>query len=172
MNNADENHSLEAGEIARFLSYIAILAASVALYLSAEHIPSSRFEVLGAAAFPRFVFAAIFLIAVIAIVDSLRKIPGHAWGRFGSEVQHWLKTRYLVIVCFVVFAAYLLLVPILGFSIASFAFVFGLQLILMPRKPLTLLVAVLVALAFSFGLNAMFAEFFNVFLPRGDFLNG
>ncbi|NIZ63461.1 hypothetical protein DL239_21085 [Sedimentitalea sp. CY04] len=172
MSTSDENHSLEAGEIARFLSYVAILAASVALYLSAEHIPSSRFEVLGAAAFPKFVFAAIILIAIIAIIDSLRKISRTAWGQFGGEVLNWLRLRYLVIICFVVFAAYLLLVPILGFSIASFAFVFGLQLILMPRTPLTLLIAVLVALAFSFGLNALFAEFFNVFLPRGDFLNG
>ena len=172
MSDTGENHSLEAGEIARFLSYVAILAASVTLYFSAGKIPSSRFEVLGAAAFPRFVFVAISLVTIIAIIDSLRKIPRHAWAQFGGEVLNWLRLRYLVIICFAVFAAYLLLVPVLGFSIASFAFVLGLQLILMPRKPLTLLIAALVAFAFSFGLNALFAEFFNVFLPSGGIWNG
>lgn len=167
MSGSSSKTTLEAGEIARFLSYVAILAASAALFVSAGRIPSSRFETLGAGAFPRFVFGAICLVAVIAIVDALRKIPRGAWANFGKECLAWAKRCHLVFVCLAAFSLYIVGLPILGFSIASFIFVLGLQVILMPRRPVALLVAVVVALMFSFGLNWLFAEVFTVFLPRG-----
>lgn len=172
MSEAGKQHSLEAGEIARFLSYIVLLVASVALFIAAGQIPSSMFETLGAGAFPRFVFAAIFLVALVAVIDSLRKIPRTAWGRLGGELRRCIISRYLVVTCFALFVAYLLLLPVLGFSIASFAFVFAMQFILMPRSPVTLVIALLIALVFSFGLNLLFADVFNVFLPRGEFFHG
>ncbi|WP_428523369.1 tripartite tricarboxylate transporter TctB family protein [Roseibium sp.] len=172
MSENDKQQSMEAGEIARFLSYIVLLLASVALFVSAGHIPSSMFETLGAGAFPRFVFGTIILVAFIAVIDSLRKIPRDAWSRFGASTRHWIKTRFLVILCFGIFVSYLVVLPILGFSVASFVFVLAIQLLLMPRSPITILIAVFVALAFSFGLNALFADVFNVFLPRGDLFHG
>jgi len=168
----DNQQGLEAGEIARFLSYIVLLLASVALFVSAGRIPSSMFETLGAGAFPRFVFGTIILVAFIAVVDSLRKIPRDAWDRFGADTLRWVKSRFLVILCFGIFVLYLLVLPVLGFSLASFAFVLAIQVLLMPRSPVTILIAVFVALAFSFGLNALFADVFNVFLPRGDLFHG
>lgn len=172
MTENDNQHGLEAGEIARFLSYFVLLLASVALFVSAGHIPSSMFETLGAGAFPRFVFGTIILVAFVAVVDSSRKIPRDAWGRFGASTLHWIKSRFLVILCFSIFVSYLLVLPVLGFSFASFTFVLAIQLVLMPRSPVTILIAVFVALAFSFGLNALFADVFNVFLPRGDLFHG
>ncbi|MHA3916612.1 tripartite tricarboxylate transporter TctB family protein [Halovulum sp. GXIMD14793] len=169
MSEQRKDVRMEAGEIARFLSYLVILLASVALFVAAGNIPSSRFEALGASAFPKFVFAAMAFVAVIAIANSLRTIDRDAWGHFGAEAKSWLKKHYLVFVCFALFTAYILAIPKFGFSIASFVFVLGLQIVLMPRRPIALLIAVAVALAFSFGLNALFAEFFNVFLPRGQF---
>lgn len=167
MSGSPTKTTLEAGEIARFLSYVVILAASGALFVSAGNIPSSRFETLGAGAFPRFVYGAICLVAVIAILDGLRKIPRTAWANFCTETLSWAKRSHLVFICLAAFALYIVALPVLGFSIASFIFVLGLQLILMPRRPVTFLVALLVALIFSFGLNWLFAEVFTVFLPRG-----
>lgn len=172
MSEDDKQQSIEAGEVARFLSYIVLLLASVALFVSAGHIPGSMFETLGAGAFPRFVFGTIILVAFIAVVDSMRKIPRDTWGRFGVNTLHWIKSRFLVILCFGIFVSYLLVLPILGFSFASFVFVLAIQWLLMPRSPVTILIAVLVALAFSFGLNSLFADVFNVFLPRGDLFHG
>ena len=63
--------------------------------------------------------------------------------------------------------ACLIAIPVLGFSLASFLFIFGLEVVLMPRRPVAIAVALVVALVFSFGLNWLFAEVFNVFLPRG-----
>ncbi|MCA0998695.1 tripartite tricarboxylate transporter TctB family protein [Alloyangia pacifica] len=163
----DKKLAKEAGEIARLLSYVLILFASVGLFLAAAGIPTSRFERLGAGAFPKIVFAGIALMAVVAIVDALRKIPSDAYGRFASQTCAWARRSYLVFVTLAALAVYLILIPLLGFSIASFLFILGVQLVLMPRRPATMLIAVVVAVVFSFGLNWLFAEVFNVFLPRG-----
>lgn len=163
----DKKLAKEAGEIARLLSYVLILFASVGLFLAAAGIPTSRFEKLGAGAFPKIVFAGIALVAVIAIIDALRKIPAGAYGRFAAQTCAWARRRYLVFVTLAALAVYLILIPVLGFSIASFLFILALELVLMPRRPATLLIAVIVAAVFSFGLNWLFAEVFTVFLPRG-----
>ena len=125
---------------------------------------------LGQGRFPGLFLETIILVACIAIVDSLRKIPRDAWSRFGASTRHWIKSRFLVILCFGVFVSYLLVLPVLGFSVASFAFVLAIQLLLMPRSPVTILIAVFVALAFSFGLNALFADVFNVFFATRRFV--
>ena len=70
-------------------------------------------------------------------------------------------------VCLGALTAYLLVIPVLGFSIASLIFLFVLQVILMPRTPKSIALAAVVAVVFSFGLNWLFAEMFTVFLPRG-----
>lgn len=163
----DKKLAKEAGEIARLLSYVLILIAAVGLFLAAAGIPASRFERLGAGAFPKIVFAGIALVAVIAIIDALRKIPAGSYARFAGQTVAWVKRRHLVFVTLAALAAYLILIPLLGFSIASFVFIFGLELVLMPRRPATLVIAVIVAAIFSFGLNWLFAEVFTVFLPRG-----
>ncbi|MCA0922523.1 tripartite tricarboxylate transporter TctB family protein [Pseudooceanicola nanhaiensis] len=166
-NGFNKEQAREAGEIARLLSYVLILIASVALFLSAAAIPTTRFERLGAGAFPKIVFAGLALMAVVAIVDALRKIPTDAYGRFAAETVAWAKRRSLVFVCLAAFGIYIVAIPVLGFSIASFVFILAVELVLMPRSPKTLIIAVIAAAVFSFGLNWLFAEVFTVFLPRG-----
>lgn len=157
----------EAGEIARLLSYVAIFVVSAGLGLEAAAIPTSRFEVLGAGAFPLMVYGLLCVVSLIAIVGSVRRIGVGAITRFGGEVLRWIRDRHLVIVIFACFGAYLVSIPWLGFSIATFVFLLVAQLILAPRNPLSIALAVVIALLFSFGLNWVFGEVFNVFLPRG-----
>lgn len=166
-NELEKTQAGEAGEIARLLSYVVILLASIGLFVSATGIPASRFERLGAGAFPQIVFGAIALVAVMAIIDALRKIPGDAYGRFGAQSVAWARRRYLVFISLGAMTLYLLAIPVLGFPIASLVFLFTLQVILMPRRPKSILIAAIVALVFSFGLNWLFSEVFTVFLPRG-----
>lgn len=64
----------EAGEVARLLSYLVILAASVGLFFDARTLPTSRWEVLGAGAFPQLVFALLALLSLVALADALRKL--------------------------------------------------------------------------------------------------
>ncbi len=158
----------EAGEFARLLSYIAILAVSVFLFADARGMPTSRWEVLGAGAFPQLVFSLLGLLSLLAAVGSLRKLrQGGQLGRIGAEALRWVRTRYLVLVMFGLFAVYLLAIPYAGFSIATFVFLIVAQLILAPRTPRNVVVALVIAAVFSFGMNALFADVFNVFLPRG-----
>lgn len=169
MSEASGDDLKEAGEIARLLSYIIFLLASFVLFFIAARIPTSRFETLGSGAFPQIVFAAIGFLAVIAIVDSLRKIPIYAYGRFAATTIDWVRRRYLVFVTFSALALYIIAIPLIGFSIASFVFVFVVQMILMSRSVKSTVIAFFIALVFSFGLNWLFAEVFTVFLPRGVF---
>jgi hypothetical protein len=159
----------EAGEIARLLSYVALFLGSVGLLISARSIPASRFESLGAGAFPTIVFGLIALVSAGAIFGAMRDIPKAAYGQFLSQTVAWARRCYLVFVSLGAFTVYLVAIPILGFSIASFIFLFCLQLILMPRSAKSILLALIIAVVFSFGLNWLFADVFTVFLPKGAF---
>ena len=169
MNDTGRNEEQvrEAGAIARLLSYVLILVGSIALFGVATGIPTSRFERLGAGAFPEIVFGALSLVAALAVIDALRTIPRRAYGRFAARAVDWARRRYLVFISLGALTVYLLAIPVLGFSIASLIFLFTLQVILMPRRPKSILIAAAVAVVFSFGLNWVFAEIFTVFLPRG-----
>jgi len=169
MSDAPNMKTQEASEIARLLSYVALFVGSIGLMIAAQTIPASRFEALGAGAFPTIVFALIALVSAGAILGAVRVIPKTAYAEFTAAAVAWARRCYLVFVSLGAFTVYLLAIPVLGFSIASFIFLFGLQLVLMPRTAKSIALAVAVAVVFSFGLNWLFAEAFTVFLPKGAF---
>jgi len=167
---ADQNptpEKQEAGGVARLLSYLVILAASVGLFFDARALPTSRWDVLGAGAFPQLVFATLAVLALVAIADALRKLPPGAFAAFGAAAVPWLRARYLVVALLALFGLYLAMLPRAGFSWTTLAFLVAAQLLLAPRRPVVIAALLVLALLFSFGLNALFAEAFNVFLPRG-----
>lgn len=157
----------EAGEVARLLSYLAIMAGSLYLFFDARSLPTSRWDVLGAGAFPQLVFAVLTLLAAGAAIGSLKTVSGSAVRGFAGAVAHWLKAHYLVVFVLVCFGLYLAAIPLAGFSWSTFGFLLVALLVLSPRSPMAIVTAVILAAAFSFGLNLLFAEVFNVFLPRG-----
>ena len=145
------------------------MLASFGLFFVAAGILTSRFENRGSGAFPRIVLATIAFLAVIAISDALREVPRQTYGRFAVQTRGWVRGRYLVFIILGALALYVLAIPIIGFSIASFVFVFAVQVILMPRRTKSVVIAFVIALIFSVGINWLFAEVFTVFLPRGVF---
>ncbi|WP_119167919.1 tripartite tricarboxylate transporter TctB family protein [Algihabitans albus] len=157
----------EAGGVARLISYCVVLGVSAFLFIDARGLPTSRWEVLGAGAFPQLVFGLLCVLSALAIVGALRKLSMTGAAGFAAAAAHWLRSRHLVLVMAICFSAYLLAIPQFGFSIATFAFLMVAQLALAPRTWKSLLLALGIATVFSFGLNALFAELFNVFLPRG-----
>lgn len=160
----------EAGEVARLISYVVVMAAAVYLFFDARGLPTSRWEVLGAGAFPQLVFAVLALLAATAAVGSLKTLGAAAFAGFPGAVVEWLRTRYLVVLVLALFGLYLIVLPLAGFSLATFGFLMVTLLLLSPRTPLAILTALIIAAVFSFGLNLLFAEVFNVFLPRGGWL--
>lgn len=165
--DVDQKPLAQSGEVARLMSYIALLAVSIGLFFEARAIPTSRFEVLGAGAFPMLVHASLSLLLIGSIVGSVRKLKSDAYARFMTDALLWAKTRRLVIVLFACLAAYVLAMPVIGYPIATFLFLLALQVTLAPKTRTALGVAIALSLVFSFGLNWLFAEVFNVFLPRG-----
>ena len=62
--------------------------------------------------------------------------------------------------------------PYAGFSLATFAFLLITQLMIAGISKKTVIQSLIAALIFSVGLNLLFAEVFNVFLPRGVLFAG
>ncbi|WP_249030802.1 tripartite tricarboxylate transporter TctB family protein [Roseinatronobacter thiooxidans] len=157
----------ESGEIARLLSYVALLAISVSMFLEARTIPTSRFEALGAGAFPMLVHGLLSLLLISAIVGAIRRIPADAYARFASQFVLWVQARRLVLFLFLCLIVYVAAMPVVGYPITTLVFLLVLLLTLSPRTKTAVALSVVLALVFSYGLNWLFAEVFNVFLPRG-----
>lgn len=159
-----------AGEVARLVSYVVLLLVAITLYVRAGALPTSRWEPLGAGAFPKLVMAMLAALCVGAIVLSVRRLALTGMpGGWAARSRDWLRRHRLVICAFLLLAGYLLLLRPLGFNIATFLFLLAGQLIIAPRSRSALVAAPIVALVFSFGLDRLFAEVFLVFLPAGPF---
>ncbi len=167
MSGKAPQFTAESGEIARLISYGVLFALSAVMFVEAAGIPVSRFESLGAGAFPMMVHGCLMALLAGAMIGSVRRIPRVAYPAFGSAVRLWIVERRLVIGVFAGLAVYLAAVPVVGFSIATFAFLLVIQFVLGPKTRKAIAIGVALSVIFSFGLNWLFAEVFNVFLPRG-----
>lgn len=157
-----------AGEIGKLISYVVLLAGTVALYMAALDLPASRWEPVGAGGFPRLVLLLLGLLCVIGILTSVRRIakagiPGE-WTR---RIVEGAISHRIVFYVFIDFVLYLGLMRFLGFSIASFLFLLSAQLIVAPRGIRSFIIALVISVLFSFGLDWAFSDIFNVYLPRG-----
>ncbi|MEM9781952.1 MAG: tripartite tricarboxylate transporter TctB family protein, partial [Pseudomonadota bacterium] len=156
-----------AVEAARLVSYGVIAAVSLVLFVEAGSLPASRWEPLGAGAFPRLVCGALIVLCLISAATTLRRMGGFAvFHGFGAATADWAARRRLVFVVLGLFALHLATVATLGFALSAFLFVLATALLLAPFSLRTLGIALAVAAAFSFGLDALFREVFDVFLPR------
>ncbi len=159
--------SSQAAELSRLISYLIIAAIAAYLFFEAGSLPASRWEPLGAGSFPRLVFGLLVALCLTASLGSVRKLLGTSeLSSYGAEIVRWIRQRRLVVLVFSLFAVYLIVIPMLGFALASFGFLLATMLLLAPRTPRSWLIAAVLAVIFSYGLAALFADAFNVFLPR------
>jgi putative tricarboxylic transport membrane protein len=157
-----------AEEAARLVSYLLLIALCGWLYVVAGDLPASRWEPLGAGAFPRLVVATLAVFCAIAALHSVRKLmTSSQWAEAGPGLRAWLAQHRLVLALFAGFGAYLAVIAQIGFVLSSFVFLLFAQLVLAPRTWRAWAVALVIAVAFSWGINFLFAEVFNIFLPRG-----
>lgn len=154
-----------AEETARLFSYLLLIALCGGLYVAAGDLPASRWEPLGAGAFPKLVLATLALFCAIAAIESVR--TRSRWAEAGAGGRAWLARHRFVITLLAGFGIYLAFVAQLGFTLASFVFLLFAQIVLAPRRWQTWVIAVAIAAIFSYGINLLFAEVFQVFLPRG-----
>jgi hypothetical protein len=160
-------------EFARLVSYIVFGVGSVYLSLRASELPTSRWEPLGAGSFPQLVFAVLAglcLIAAVRAVIDIRK-AGQLDGVMAA-LGGWIKVRRIAFALFGLLVVYLGVLPVAGFSLATFVFLLIAQLMIAGLSKKILIQSMIAALIFSVGLNLLFAEVFNVFLPRGMLFAG
>ncbi|MDG4721409.1 MULTISPECIES: tripartite tricarboxylate transporter TctB family protein [Thalassospira] len=160
-------------EFARLISYVVFGLGSVYLSMRAGELPTSRWEPLGAGSFPQLVFAVLAglcLIAAIRAVIDIRK-AGQLVG-LAEGLCSWIKVRRISFALFGLLVVYLGVLPVAGFSLATFIFLLITQLMIAGISKKTIIQSVIAALIFSVGLNLLFAEVFNVFLPRGVLFAG
>ena len=156
--------------LARLVLDVGLALGSIALFVNAGRLPASRWEPLGAGSFPQIVFALLALLAILSAAGSLRRLSAGGksldWREVRALPGRWLRERYLVVALFALFGLYIAAVPRMGFPVATFGFMLVAGVLLAPRTPRAWLIGLALAIAFSFGLEFLFAEVFNVFLPR------
>ncbi|WP_033070397.1 tripartite tricarboxylate transporter TctB family protein [Thalassospira australica] len=160
-------------ELARLISYVVFGLGSVYLSVRAGQLPTSRWEPLGAGSFPKLVFAVLAVLCLIAAVRAVVDIrKGGKLDGLGSAFCQWIKVRRVSFAIFGLLVVYLLALPVVGFSLATFVFLMIAQLLIAGISKKTIIQSLIAALIFSVGLNMLFAEVFNVFLPRGVLFAG
>lgn len=163
---ADPAAEVHAGLGGQVVSYAVILAISVALFVVAGSLPASRWEPLGAGAFPKMVLGVLAMVSAFGLIGGLRRLRAARAGAAaapGGAVLARFRTVAVVLASFVVYVAVLRWI---GFSLATFVFLLALQLVLGPKRPRSIAIMAVIAVVFSVGIDLLFAEVFNVFLPR------
>lgn len=139
------------------------LVVSVWLLALTWDLPRSSFVPIGPDFYPRVVLALTALLSIGVIAGSL---PARRRPAAGAVTPGNYR---LVALTFAVFGLYVLLLPNLGFRLATLTFVVGLQVLLdPPRTRGRWLTAALVGIVTSLGIFFVFERYLSVLLPRGS----
>ncbi|MCL6640600.1 MAG: tripartite tricarboxylate transporter TctB family protein [Candidatus Rokubacteria bacterium] len=135
------------------------LAGAILLLLASRGLPRSPLVPIGPDFYPRLLFGAAILLSAILVVQGL--VRREAPARRPAQYR-------LVVGTFAVFGAYVGLLPLLGFRVATLLFVLGLQVLLEPpRTGRGWMRVVVVAVATTVLTYLVFEQYLTVLLPRG-----
>lgn len=154
--------------LAHVLLNLGLAALFTGLYVQARDLPSSMWEPLGSGSFPRLVLAALVALNLAITVKEGRRFmaqPASARGQAGT----WIWRHRLAFAVLGLFAVYIITLPWLGFSFASFGFLLAGQWLLGARTAKPVAIAVVIAVIFSLGVDTLFRDVFVISLPRGLF---
>jgi len=163
---AVETTAGQANARAHIVLNAALAMLFIGLFAQSASLPSSMWEPLGAGSFPRLVLGALIVINLAIIVQEAKRYPQLAAPPRGL-VRDWLWRHRLAMGVLALFALFSLAVPMLGFPLAALAFLLLVQILLGARRPRSLIIALVIAGVFSFGLDWLFRDVFVISLPRG-----
>jgi sterol desaturase/sphingolipid hydroxylase (fatty acid hydroxylase superfamily) len=144
---------------------LGLLAVCGVLYWQTGGIPTPPFVPIGPAFYPRIVLALLAALAIWLILEDVvtaRRRPG----RKAKPTAPPLNYR-LVVICFVVFGAYVVGLSLLGYLLATFLFVLALGWVMGPREYRELSKLAAVAIGTTLATYLVFEKYLHVFLPRG-----
>jgi putative tricarboxylic transport membrane protein len=139
------------------------VALGAGLFALTWGLPRSPFVPIGPDFYPRIVLGATILLGAILVAGDL------VHGRRQPVAAATPRNYRLVVLTFLAFGLYVLALPGLGFRIATFAFVAGLQVLLdPPRSAVRWLTIGIVAACMSVPVFVVFERWLSILLPRGS----
>lgn len=149
---------------------LAVLAVSLVLFWATLGLERHPMVPVGPAFYPRIVLAITAGMGLLLLVlDVLGRRKGAAAPPKAAAGAAPARPNYgLVAIAFGIFTAYVLLLPYVGFRIATFAFLVALQATLeRPRGPRAWIIVLLVAIISTAACYYAFERYLHVLLPRG-----
>jgi putative tricarboxylic transport membrane protein len=147
------------------------LTISVILLTQTFGLPPAAIVPIGPAFYPRVVLSILMLLSVILIALDFRAMRITA-APAAAPAAGLTPNYRLVLATFIEFGLYILVLPLLGFRIATFLFVLSLQVTLeWPRSAKHWALAVAIAAATSIVCYLIFQDYLSVLLPRGTWSN-
>jgi putative tricarboxylic transport membrane protein len=135
------------------------------LYWQTGGIPTPPFVPIGPAVYPRVILVLLAALAVWLILGDMLTRPRRPT-RASPPPAVPLNYR-LVVICFIIFGAYVIGLSLLGFLLATVLFVLALGWIMGPHQVRELPKLVAVAIVTSVVTYLIFEKYLHVFLPRG-----
>ena len=141
------------------------LAGSLGLLALTRGLPHPALVPIGPGFYPRIVLGmTAALSAVLVVADLLARRRARPGERAPAAL---IRNPRLVGTTFAIFAAYVALLPLLGYRLATALFVLALQAVLDPEPRRHWLRIVLVAVFTAWLTHLAFEGYLSVLLPRG-----
>ncbi len=145
------------------------LGLSIALLFMSRGLPQSALVPIGPGFYPKIVLGIMAALSVMLIVTDLwSRRRGRGAVSKPAAAASGVRNYRLVTVTFAVFATYVLLLPFLGFRVATFLFMVALQAVLeKPRGWRGWAKVIIAALATVIVTYLAFEVYLSVLMPRG-----
>jgi len=144
---------------------LACLAGSLALFALTRGLPQPALVPIGPGFYPRIVLAVTVLLSAALILGDVLARRGAPAGR--ALAASAPRNPRLVIATFGIFTGYVVLLPLLGFRLASALFLVAMQAALDPAPRRHWLRIALVAAVTAWLSHLVFEGYLSVLLPRG-----
>ena len=145
------------------------LALSIGLLLLTRGLPQSSFVPVGPGFYPRIVLVIMAALSVMLIASDLWQQRSQRTAPAEEKPAPEKRNYRLVGIAFAVFAGYVVLLPLVGYRLATFLFMAALQAVFeLPRGARRWAVVLVSALLTTALTYVVFEHYLTVLLPRGS----
>ncbi len=140
-----------------------LLASSFALYVEVGNIDTTMSYALGPVFFPKLLTGILALLSLILLIQSIDVTGRKNWC---APIRVFDATAFSLRWSLVgVMLLYLLVLPLLGYTIATIPFLFVTMCLLGPRTPKNLVIYGITSVLVTMGLRYIFGTLLMLFLP-------
>src|ERR1035437_2740657 len=143
------------------------LALSIGMLVLTRGLPQSSFVPIGPDFYPRIVLVIMAVLSVMLVASDLWRQRTQAAAAAAGAAPEQRNYR-LVGATFAVFAGYVILLPLVGYRLATFLFMVALQAVIDPPRGTRRWVVVMISAVASAAVTyIVFDNYLSVLLPRG-----